>query len=357
MAKTSRLLDRALPVFDGPQAWFGPEMAKRRDWIYELNREELAEIDSAVAACVERRTSLVAMTAADFPLPRLASRLAELRAKVLHGAGFCLLRGVPVERYDALEAALLFRGIGAHWGEALSQNGKGHVLGHVADLGVNLNDASARGYQSKAELRFHVDGGDVVALLCLKPAKSGGLSRIASSTTVWNQIVRRRPDLAAELLAPFHLSRWGEVGAGQQRSAKLRLFSPCAGRLMVVYIMSAIEKAQAFDEVPRLTGAQAEALALVNTLAGDDAIRLDMDFRPGDTQFLCNHSILHARTDYEDHPEPQRRRHLLRQWFGCADGPELPADVLHGFQGATASGRPAGIRVPGVPLSAPLQPE
>jgi len=349
--------DGALPVFGGPQAWYGPEAVRSREWIHEFDRQELAEIDSAVAACVERRTSLVAMTVADFPLPRLAPRLAQLRAQVLHGAGFCLLRGVPIDRYDALESALLFRGIGAHWGEALSQNGKGHVLGHVADLGIDLKDAGARGYQSKAELRFHVDGGDVVALLCLKPARSGGLSRIASSTTVWNQIVRRRPDLAAELLAPFHLSRWGEVGAGQQRSARVRLFSPCAGRLMVVYIMSAIEKAQAFDEVPRLTAAQAEALALVNALAGDDAIRLDMDFRPGDMQFLCNHSILHARTDYEDFDEPHRRRHLLRQWFACADGPELPADVLHGFQGATASGRPAGIRVPGVPLSAPLQPE
>ena len=357
MLETKLQSAAALPVFSGPQAWVGPEVAHSREWLCELDAEDLAEIDRAVAACIERRTSLVAMTADDFPLPRLAPRLAQLRERVLHGAGFCLLRGLQVDRYDALESALLFRGIGAHWGEALSQNGKGHVLGHVADLGVDLKDASARGYQSKAELRFHVDGGDVVALLCLKPAKSGGLSRIASSTTVWNEIVRRRPDLAAELLAPFHLSRWGEVGAGQQRSASVRLFSPCAGRLMVVYIMSAIEKAQAFDEVPRLTAAQAEALALVNTLAGDDTIRLDMDFRPGDMQFLCNHSVLHARTDYEDFAEPQRRRHLLRQWFGCADGPPLPADVLHGFQGATASGRPAGIRVPGVPLSAPLQPE
>ena len=123
--------------------------------------------------------------------------------------------------------------------------------------------------------------------------------------------------------------------------------------MITVLVQSFIQKAQAFEEVPRLTPAQIEALDLVGAVASDPAIRLDMDFRPGDMQFLCNHSILHSRTAYEDFPEPDRRRHLLRLWLACADGPALPPCITSDFQGSTASGRPDGIAIPGVPLVAP----
>lgn len=345
-----------LPVFDGPQAWRGPEMARRDDWRHVLRGDEVAELDAAVRAAESRRVDLVSMRAADFPLPRLAARLAEVRRYVLDGPGCFLLRGVPVDRYSPLQSALAFRGIGAHLGEALSQNGKGHVLGHVADLGLDYGAATTRGYQTPAELRFHTDGGDVVGLLCLRPARRGGLSRVASSTSVWNALVAAEPRLAAALLRPYALSRWGEIGPGQAPWVALPLFAPHAGRMIAFFVMSAIEKAQAFPDAPRLDPLAREALDAVNALAGSDALRLDMDFRPGDTQWLCNHSILHARTEYEDWPEPGRRRHLLRLWLGCDDGPTLPAHLTEGFQGATAGGRPAGIRVPGVPLVAPLEP-
>lgn len=345
-----------LPFFAGPQAWTGPAMAGRAEWRHVLRDDEVAELDGAVRAAASRPVDLVAMRAADFPLPRLAARLAEVRRYVLHGPGFFLLRGVPVERYSPLESAIAFRGIGAHLGEALSQNGKGHVLGHVADLGLDYGAATTRGYQTPAELRFHTDGGDVVGLLCVRPARSGGLSRIASSTAVWNALSTRAPRLAAELLRPFALSRWGEVGAGQRPWVSVPLFAPHAGRMIAFFVMSAIEKAQAFPDAPRLSPLAREAIDAVDALAGSDALRLDMDFRPGDMQWLCNHAVLHSRTAYEDWPEPGRRRHLLRLWLGCDDGPALPAHLTEGFQGATAGGRPAGIRVPGVPLVAPLEP-
>jgi hypothetical protein len=347
----------ALPIFDNAQAWYGPQMAGRTDWSHVFTPAEVDEIDRAVRAARERGVDLVSMTAADFPLPGLAARLAEWRHRILHGAGFVLLRGIPVQRYSALESALAFRGIGAHLGEAVSQNGKGHVLGHVCNLGLDYADPTTRGYQTSAELRFHTDGGDIVGLLCLKPSKSGGLSRIASSTTVWNEMVRRHPELAIELSCPFHLSRWGEIGAGQKRYSEVPLFTAHAGRMIAFFVMSAIEKGQAFPEVPRLDDTRRAALDMVNALAGDPAIRLDMDFRPGDMQFLCNHSILHARTAYEDFPEPENRRHLLRLWLSSADGPALPEHVTRVVQGATANGRPGGINVPGVSLKANLIPD
>ena len=40
-----------------------------------------------------------------------------------------------------------------------------------------------------------------------------------------------------------------------------------------------------------------------------------MDLEPGDVQLLSNHTVLHARTDYEDYSEPELKRHLLRLWI------------------------------------------
>ena len=346
-----------LPQFADVSAWLGPAMARRSDWRVELSPEELSELDWAVASALERGIDLVTMREADVPLPLLGARLKAARREILHGRGFVLLRGWPSTQRTIAQNACAFRIVGAHLGdEALSQNAKGHVLGHVANLGLDYSDPTTRGYQTSAELRYHTDAGDVVGLLCVQPSKAGGQSKICSAAAVWNEIVRRRPDLACVLLEPFHFSRAGEVRPGQQRWFRSPTFQPCDGRLTAVLLRNFIDKAQAFDEVPRLTPEQDEALCLVNELADDPAIRLDMDFRPGDMQFLCNHSIFHSRTAYEDWPEVERRRHLLRLWLACDDGPTLPANITSEFQGRTAGGRPDGIRIPGVPLIAPLQP-
>lgn len=355
-ATTAPNLAADLPLFHDAAAWYGPEMARRSDWKITLTEAEMQELEAAVQAALARGVDLVTMTEADVPLPLLGPRLQAMRHEILHGRGFVLLRGWPSTERTMEQNACAFRIVGAYLGEALSQNAKGHVLGHVANLGLDYSDPTTRGYQTGAELKFHTDGGDIVGLLCIRPSKSGGQSKLCSSTTVWNELVRRRPDLTRVLLEPFHFSRTGEVRPGQARSFQSPIYQPCNGRMVAVLIQSFIHKAQAFEEVPRLTPQQQEALAYANALADDPAIRLDMDFRPGDMQFLCNHFIFHSRTAYEDWPELDRRRHLLRLWVSHADGPALPANLTTDFQGRTASGRPDGIRLPGVPLIAPLQP-
>ena len=111
---------------------------------------------------------------------------------------------------------------------------------------------------------------------------------------------------------------------------------------------------QRFPEVPRLTPQLEAACDLLDELAESPAIHLDMEFRPGDIQFVNNHWIMHSRTAFEDFPEPENRRHLFRLWLACEDGPALPEVYTRHWQGATRQGRPAGIRVPGVRLNAPL---
>lgn len=346
-----------LPVFDNAQAWYGRELAHQTDWVHLLDPQECAEILATARRAAASQVDLVCMTQADFPLPTLAPRLAAIGQELKHGRGLALLRGLDPQALTLEEKAYAFCGIGAHFGEAVSQNAKGHVLGHVANLGLDYADPTTRGYQTSAELRFHTDGSDIVGLMCIRGARAGGLSRVASSTTVWNEVVRRRPDLARELQNSYCFSRWGEVRPGQKAYSEIPLFCEHAGRMIAVFIAGAIEKGQALEGVAPLTALQREAIAFVNRLAEEDGIRLDMEFRPGDMQFLLNHATLHSRTAYEDWPEPERRRHLLRLWLACADGPALPSYMTERFQGRTASGRPDGIHLPGVPLKANLQPD
>ena len=345
-----------LAPIDGPQAWRGDRMAARgSEWRHDWTPAEIAEIRQAVADVEAQGLEIMAINRAAFPLPNAAPVLKAMRRTLLDGPGFYLLRGLPIQDWTIRQAAIAFWGIGTYLGRPCSQNGKGHVLGHVKNLGLDYNDPMARGYQTAARLPYHTDSSDIVGLLCWRPAKAGGLSSIVSSTTVFNEALKRRPDLMPALLAPFFRTRWGEVPAGKQPWAEVPVFMPHAGRIISHYVRSAIRKGQLLPGAPKLTDRQIEALDLVDAIAAEPGIHLDMDFRPGDLQFVCNHSTWHSRTAFEDFEAPDQRRHLLRLWLACADGPALPDWMTSSYEGATEDGRPNGIEVPGVPLNAPLE--
>jgi hypothetical protein len=351
------VVQQALDPVQGERVWRGPELAPRSDeWAYRLDAAAVAELDAAVADVENRGLDILDIQRDDFVLPTLGSLLQRIQDDLQNGRGFALLRGIRVERYAIRQAAIAFFGIGAHLGEAVSQNARGHALGHVYDLGFDPSLPTARGYQSARKLNFHTDPTDVVALMCLRKARAGGLSRIVSSGAVFNAMLAVRPDLVKTLTQTIYRDRRGEIPQGCKPWYCLPVFNFRNGRLLTNYVRSTIDKAQRFEEVPRLTDRQLEAFALIEAMAADPALYLDMDFEPGDIQFLNNHLIMHSRSDYEDFPEPERRRHLLRLWLACDAGPPLP-DQYFEFMGKTASGRPNGYQLGDVPLTAPLTPE
>ena len=346
---------RRLQPVEGPQVWYGPEVAARRDWIRPLTPAEIAALEAAVARLDATGIDIAAIGPQHLQVPELQPLVEEVRQAVLHGRGFLLVRGVPVHRWSIRQCAIAYFGLGTLLGEPVSQNAMGHILGHVKDIGADYARPEHRGYQTAARLPYHCDSSDIVALLCLKPARAGGKSSLVSAWTLYNEMLRRHPGLLPELLQPVYRDRRGEVPEGAEPWYAVPVFTPMPdGGLVATYVRSAMRKAQRFPEVPRSTPALEAACDALDALAEDPAIHLDMDFRPGDMQFVSNHWIMHSRTAYEDFPDPADRRHLFRLWLACPDGPALPAVYTAAWQGATAGGRPAGIRVAGVPLSAPL---
>lgn len=344
------------PPQTGPAAWRGPEMAERDDWIVQLAPGAIAELEAAMRGVIARGRDIARLAPADFPLPTLAARIDGLRRELLHGRGFALLRGLPIERYSRLEAATIFLGLGSHLGRARSQNASGHVLGHVCDLGLSSADPNVRIYQTHERQTFHTDSCDVVGLLCLREAKSGGDSLLVSALAIFNELRAARPDLLARLLAPMAHDRRGEVPAGALPYFMIPVFSWHADRLTVFYQRQYFDSAQRFVDAPRLTREDIDALDALDALADDPRLNLTMRLVPGDVQFVHNHTLLHDRTAFEDWPDPDRRRHLLRLWLACPGARELPPAFAARY-GALTIGDRGGIVVPGTRLHAPLEPQ
>ena len=330
----------------GPQA----------EWSYRLSPSQIAEIEAALQAVRARGLDIAAIRREDFPLPTLGPVLERLRDEVLHGRGFVMLRGVPVEERPIEESATAYWGIGTYFGSARSQNAKGHLLGHVYDLGGSSEtDPNTRSYATSERQNYHIDRCDVVALLCLRRAKSGGLSAIASSMAIHNVMLARRPDLLDRLYQPFPVDRRGEVPEGKPPFYNAPVFNEYAGILSVLYSRLHIGSSQRFPEARRLAAEDIEALDMLGALAADPELRLDMTFMPGDIQFLHNHTILHARSAYEDWREQERKRHLLCLWLS-PPGARLLPPVFAECYGAIMPGDRGGIICKGTHLHAPLVP-
>jgi hypothetical protein len=329
-------------------------MSRQTDWIAPLDERDVAEVEAAMQPWAGGDADIAQLRREDFPLPRLAPRLARWLDELLEGRGFVLLRGLPVWRWTMRQSATAFFGLGAHLGNARSQNGQGHVLGHVRDLGLHSSDPNVRIYQTPERQTFHTDSCDIVGLLCLQSARSGGLSALVSSTTIFNEMLRRRPDLAHCLFEPIATDRRGEVPTGQKPFFEIPVFNWFEQRLSAIYQRQYIDSAQRFEQAPRITALQREALDLFDSLANDPALHLHMAFQPGDIQFVHNHTLLHDRTAFQDWPEPVRRRHLLRLWLAPAGARPLPAVFAQRY-GSLTPGERGGIMLPATQLQAPLE--
>lgn len=323
------------PIID-PAGWEPDDLMATDDWIYRLTPGDVAEVQAAVDAVLARNVAPKDICREVFPLPRFAAILADVRRELQDGRGIVVLRGLPVADMGRERAARAFLGIGAHLGEAVSQNAYGHLLGHVRDFGKSYDDPRFRGYQSNAALGFHCDHCDYVGLLCMQTSRSGGESRVASAVTLYNRMLAERPDLVAVLERDFYFTRHGEVPAGKPPWYTQPVFSFHDGYFSARGVSAYIRKAQGLPGVPPFTREQEEAMALY--VATVETSAADIPFAVGDIQLLHNHVMLHSRRAFTDWPDTARRRHLYRLWIRDLQGRPLPDEVRENFQGVYVPG-------------------
>lgn len=346
MSEVIQVTTEMPPEVDDRSAWYGSGIADDTDWVEQISEDEIGEVEAAVEHLERSGVEIEKITAEELPLPAFAPRLRAILDEVLNGRGFVLMKRLPVERWSRRQAALAFLIIGAQLGNLRMQNAQGHLLGHVRDLGRSSDDPNTRIYQTRERQTFHTDSCDVVGLLCLQAAKSGGLSSLVSSITIFNEMRRRRPDLLRVLMQPIETDRRGEVPEGGKPYFNIPVFNYHDGMVSSIYQRQYIESARRFPGVAPLTPSHVEALNLFDELANDPQLNLTMELQPGDIQFVHNHTILHDRTAFEDYPEPERKRHLLRLWLAPSTARPLPEVYAERF-GSITPGRRGGVVVPG----------
>lgn len=296
-------------------AWKSNDFSSRAQWCEQWNDDECAELLRALENALATGKPTGELTAADFPLPTQASKVAAWRDTLMHGRGFQVVSGLPVEDLSDDEAGVLFWCLGLHLGRPGAQNAKGDLLGHVTDTGEDASDPYVRLYKTRSAIAYHCDAADVVGLLCLRNARTGGSSRIASSVSVYNEILRRRPDLAGRLYEPFLLDIRNEASSRDLRYVEVPPCRYSGGDLRTFYHSDYFRSVVRHDDVEPLGERETELLDLYEEIAADPDWCVEMNLAPGEIQWLCNHTIVHARTAYEDGRADGGRRHLLRLWL------------------------------------------
>lgn len=325
--------DAALSPATDPAGWDAASVQGPHDWSRQVPGAAIDELASICEGLERRGLGWNGTTRADFPFRALAPLLEDAARDLRQGRGFALLRGLPLGGWTRDRARLAAWGIGTWFGEHVSQTVQGARLVDVTD--VTGKEPSPRQYRTSQELRLHMDpASDIIGLACVQDAKAGGESVLTSAVAVHNAMLAQRPDLLALLYRGFHWHRFGEGRPedGPYTRELVPVFAREAGQLSCRYVRSPIAAGHKEAGVP-LTGAQIEALDLLDRLCASPELRLPFRMQPGDLLMVNNLAVLHARTQFEDHTEMDKRRHMVRLWIEAPAGFRAMPRAMNFFNG------------------------
>jgi len=326
------LFDQLRPYEDFPQEITGPTAWSKADyqsnperWTHVFSESEVAEISSAADKFIAAGEPLTGITKEKFQLPEFSKFLEPLRKEIIDGKGFILFKGLPVTEWGNQKSAVAYMGLGTYLGYFVSQNSRGHVLGHVKDLGEDATQIDkVRIYRTNARQFFHADDSDLVGLLCIAKSLEGGESDLVSSHEVWNVLQKEHPDVAKLLTEPiWYFDRKGETSKGQKEWIRTSVFyletgdSPRVYSKWDPYYVKSLTRFSEKGLIPALSPEQVRAATILDETCLRLALHMILDI--GDIQFLSNNHVLHARTAYKDFLPPAPRRHLMRLWLSTPE--------------------------------------
>jgi hypothetical protein len=320
---------RSPVAVDAPSVWSPHDFPDEASWSFDLSPDDqhavIAYAQGGDGADLGRHFRAAAQRWGDL---------------LTHGPGFVRLRRFPIEALTEAEIEYAYLGLGALLGQPVGQDRDANLITHIRDERVK-SAPGVRKYRTNQRQDFHSDGSDLVGLLCLRPAKTGGESKIVSAHAVYNEMLRRAAQLVDVMYQPMPWDRNEEQGPGQAPFFELAPITDIDGLPRLFFVAWYIRDSQRHPDAPRLTDDQRAALAVVETIANDPAFHIEMRFEPGDVQLLNNSTVLHSREEYTD-DDPARRRHLLRLWL-TADTPTTH-QLLRG--GIPKQAAPLGASVP-----------
>jgi len=309
----------------GPGVWRGSELARGSEWLVPLTEVHRRELQDVVEQTRREGIGLADIDRDTFSLNACAPLIRDVERQIEDGLGLVVLRGLDLEGVSAEDAGLMFFVLGRAMGRPIRQNAQGHLLGYIRDTGRDIfKDPSVRGYQTRIGLPFHTDTStDLLGLLCFRKAKSGGKSFLAPLLTIYNEVLRKAPELIDTLYEPFNYDCRDEEHPDGKPFYTRTAASVCAGKLSLRHNSGYARSAERHESCPRLSKEQKRVMKLIDELSFDSEIHFALQLEEGDMLFVNNYQVMHARSEFEDHDDPELRRHLMRLWLHLYDGRPL----------------------------------
>lgn len=311
-----------------PSAWKGKDLLKNiSSWTYTFEIEDINEIHSALLYLknINPTLDLEKITSESFPLPLLITKINIWRKELLHGKAFQLLKGLPVSSWTYDENSAVFFALGQHLGLAGAQDNGKQLLGNVKDIGGNPN--TDRQYKTNSAISWHCDAADFVGLFMIEDGVDGGVSKIISSVSIFNELVKlgeRGIKYIERLTKNVALDTRGSGGINFVNIPPLRIYN---GKVKTFYHQEYFRSHKQYQNSPGLDDELIEALDNYDKILEDSTLSLSMVLVKGDIQLISNHYILHSRTAFQDadinsvdkNGEENKKRHLLRLWLSVED--------------------------------------
>jgi len=325
-------------------AWTAAELADDESWVFRLDARAQRDLVDAIRSARQPDKPLLDYRRSDFDLGHAATFIAAAFGETQRGRGIALVRGLPREGFSEDEFKLLTWAIGLHAGVARPQGKASHYISAVRDAGTEYRTGRGRGYSSNAELDFHTDSADVVALTCFNKAASGGMSIVTSSLRAYRTMEDEHPELVEFLCEPIHFSRQQEQAPGETPSYPNPVFDELDGQLFSKWNRNRMESAQKIEGVPRISAQHREALEQFDLLVRRPDLAYSMWLEPGDMQLVNSHLTVHSRTDFVDHDAPAQKRLLWRLWLATPAGERLPESWRAAYRAVEPATVRGGIR-------------
>lgn len=299
------------------RAWVGAEI-RTSDWLISLGEAHLAEISNVADALRAQPLPTFVRAVDDFELPALRAALAEARRTLDDGCGFVVLDRLPMDQNDIDDMVTCFWLIGQMLARPVAQKWDGTLIYDVTDTGRKFG-YGVRGSATSIELVFHTDNAfghvvpDYVGLLCKYPAAEGGVSRFCSLYTLHNRLFERDPELLARLYQPVIFDRQAEHAEGAPKVSRAPFFSRSGDRLAARANVALVRKGYKVAGTAPDDRLEA-ALKLIEEISADPELWYEAPIERGQIQYLNNHEIGHYRSEFRDHADPAKKRHLYRTW-------------------------------------------
>jgi alpha-ketoglutarate-dependent taurine dioxygenase len=311
------MIDHAI---EGPSAWRRGDVHSE-DYRVPLSAACLDEIRRVADELRTFPLPTILRHPDDFAWPLCRAAMDEVRHILKHGVRFAIVDSLPLDELSHDEATAIYWLLSSMVARPVAQKLDGTMIYDVHDTGAQaLPGSGIRPDKTNIEIRFHVDNAyntsppEIVGLLCLRPAKSGGVSRVLSFHSVHNELQKRHHNLLPRFYRPFWFDRQREFHPGEAEIFSAPVFVDDRGELQGRFSLHQINSGYALRGEP-VDDEGAAALAATLDIFEEPEISIDFDFAPGEIQFVDNRVLGHSRTEFEDYPEPDRRRHLIRLWL------------------------------------------